>query len=253
MRVAVKFAYNGINFKGYARQPHLITVEGEIIKTLVKHGFIEDTSKSFFRSASRTDKGVSALANIIAFNTDSTKQNILTALSNEKNSIFYYGIKQVNTDFNPRHARLRHYRYFFIFDDHDIDKIIETANAFVGEHNFSNFSRLEPFKQPTRCIENIIFTEEKEMLIIDFYAQTFLWHQIRRIISALDKIGKMKIEKQDIVEALCNPERDYDFDLAPAEPLILKDIIYDFEFECLSKQLKKLNDLENKIKSFTLS
>ena len=42
MRIALKFAYDGRNFHGYARQPQLKTVEGEIIKALIKHGFIED-------------------------------------------------------------------------------------------------------------------------------------------------------------------------------------------------------------------
>ena len=254
MRLAVKFAYYGNNFTGYARQPQQKTVEGEIIKTLVKYGFIEDTSKSFFRSASRTDKGVSALANIIAFNTEQSTKFILDKLSDEENSIIYYGIKRVNDDFNPRHAKLRHYRYYLKVESLETDNIMIASNAFTGEHNFSNFARIESFKQPTRNIENIIFTFDKDdLLIIDFFAQTFLWHQIRRIISALEKIGKNKIQKQDIVEALCNPEKDYDFGLAPAEPLILKDIIYDFNFEYKPNQLNKINELEDKIKSIVLS
>ena len=34
MRIAVKFAYDGRSFSGYARQPKLKTVEGELIKTI---------------------------------------------------------------------------------------------------------------------------------------------------------------------------------------------------------------------------
>ena len=40
MRIALKFAYNGQNFYGYARQPNLRTVEGEIIDLLVETGYI---------------------------------------------------------------------------------------------------------------------------------------------------------------------------------------------------------------------
>ena len=112
MRVAVKFAYDGKDFHGYARQPQLETVEGEIIKALIKHGFIEDTEDSSFRSASRTDKGVSALCNVVAFNTDASKRRILQELSEEFTDIIPYGTKDVDQDFYPRYARYRHYRYY---------------------------------------------------------------------------------------------------------------------------------------------
>jgi len=38
-----------------------------------------------------------------------------------------------------------------------------------------------------------------------------------------------------------------DFGLAPAEPLILKDIIYDFDFEYDEKLFGKLSKLEDSI------
>ena len=70
MRVALKFAYDGEPFYGYARQPNLKTVEGEIINTLIKNKFINNPKNSVFRSASRTDKGVSSFGNTVAFNTE---------------------------------------------------------------------------------------------------------------------------------------------------------------------------------------
>jgi len=247
MRVAVKFAYDGREFHGFARQPHIKTIEGKIIKALIEHGFIGDTKESCFRSASRTDKGVSALCNVIAFNTDASKKHILQKLSNEFTDVVVYGIKDVESDFNPRYAKLRWYRYYLNRDDIDLERAMSTAAAFTGEHDFSNFARLEPFKDPARNIDNIVFTEVGNFLVIDFYAQTFLWHQIRRIISAIIKVEKGKIEKKDIIYALENPDKKVDFCLTPAEPLILKDIVYDFEFEYDEKSLDRLNKLEDSI------
>ena len=83
MRLAVKFAYDGRKFFGYARQRKLKTIEGELIKALVKYSFIDDTKESFFRYASRTDKDVSALCNVVAFNTDTSKKHLLKTMSNE--------------------------------------------------------------------------------------------------------------------------------------------------------------------------
>lgn len=249
MHIAVKFAYDGRNFYGYARQPQLKTVEGDVIKTLIKHGFIEDTKESCFRSASRTDKRVSALCNVVAFNTDSSKEIIFEELQNDLIDMIVYGIKVVESDFYPRYAKYRGYRYYLKNIDIEIDKVISAAASFIGEHNFSNFVRLEEFKDPVRTIDNIIVTEHDDFLIIDFYAQTFLWNQIRRIVSAMGKVGRGKLEKECIIEALHNSDKRVDFGLAVAEPLFLKDIIYDFEFEVDKKTLNKVDGLETNIVS----
>lgn len=245
MRIALKFAYDGRAFYGYARQPKLKTVEGEIIKSLIKHGFVEDTEQSYFRSASKTDKGVSALGNVVAFDTDSSKTRILQALSDDFTDIIFYGITNVEPDFFPRYAKQRSYRYYLKKDKLDAELAITAASSFTGEHNFSNFAKLEPFRDSIRNIENIILTLENDFLMIDFYAQTVLWHQIRRIISALIKVGKGKITETQIMNALENPDKKVDFGLASAEPLILKNIIYDFEIE--KKLLTNLKLFEKRI------
>ena len=112
MRIAVKFAYDGQSFYGYARQPNLRTVEGEVIKTLIKHGFMEDTKESRFLSASRTDKGVSALCNVVAFNSNYEPKQILDSLKKESGDIIFYGISQVDDNFNPRYAKSRFLNLF---------------------------------------------------------------------------------------------------------------------------------------------
>jgi tRNA pseudouridine38-40 synthase len=129
----------------------------------------------------------------------------------------------------------------------DFEKIINASECFTGEQNFSNFAKLESFKDPIRKIDNIVFDFKDDFIVIDFFAQTFLWNQIRRIISALIKIGNGKLEKKQIYIALENPDIKADFGLAPAEPLILKDIFYDFEFEVNKNQKKKAEGLEKDI------
>ena len=198
MHIAIKFAYDGRKFHGFARQPQLKTIEGELLKSLIEFGFIEDIKESCFRSASRTDKGVSAIGNIIAFNTNAPKNRVFQDLKNNLTDIIIYGIKNVETEFYPRHAKFRIYRYYLKSNKLKIDEILNAAELFTGEHNFSNFAKIEEFKDPIRIIDNIIISKQDDFLIIDFYAQTFLWNQIRRIVSALEKVGKGKIEKKHI-------------------------------------------------------
>ena len=247
MRIALKFAYNGMEFQGYVRQPKLKTVEGEILNLLTKKDIIEEVKESKFRSASRTDKGVSALGNVIAFNTLSTKKIVFQKLKNKKEGILFYGIKNVEPDFYPRYAKLRVYSFYLKKQDFDIYKIIDVSSVFIGEHNFSNFARIEPGKNPIRKIENIVIAEQGNFFVIDFYAQTFLWHQIRRIISSIEKFLNKKLTKEEIENTLKNFGKKVDYGLAPAEPLILKDIIYDFEFDYEKNYSKKLDEFKKKI------
>ena len=250
MRIAVKFAYDGRKFYGFARQPKLKTVEEDILNILVENGFIKDSKESHFRPASRTDKGVSALGNVIAFNTDSSKESVFQKFTCDVTDIILYGFTCVEPDFYPRHAKLRVYRYYLKKTSFEIDKILPVASSFTGRHNFSNFARIEEFKDPIRTIENILITEKDDFFVIDFYAQTFLWHQIRRIISAIEKVGNEKITHDQVIDALKNPDKKIDFGRASAEPLILKDVIYDIEFEYKKNYLKSLKDLEKRITSF---
>jgi tRNA pseudouridine38-40 synthase len=247
MRIALKFAYDGRNFYGYARQPKLRTIEGEIIHKLKQKNYIKNPKGAIFRSASRTDKGVSAFGNVCSFDTNKEIDNILENLNKNSNEIIFYGKKIVKPDFYPRHAKLRIYRYYLKKLDVDLDKIIEILDVFTGAHDFTNFAKIEKGKNPVRTIENIEFSENKDFLILDFYAQTFLWHQIRAIISVLDKTGKNKLEKEKIKQALDNPEIHKSYGLADSKYLILKDIFYDFDFRLKKDYFGRIADLEKKI------
>ena len=247
MRVAVKCAYDGRKYFGFARQPGLQTVEGEILHRLEKHGLIVDPKQSHFQYASRTDKAVSALGTVIAFDTASFSITHLKDLQKDEQRVLFYGWALVDADFYPRYAKLRVYRYYLKKTTFSIDKILPILSLFTGTHNFSNFARIEESKDPLRTIENIVVTPTEHFFIIDFYAQTYLWHQIRRIISAVEKAAIGKITNDEVVHALTHPDEKVDFGVASAPPLILKDVVYDIDFEYLANHTKYLKNVEQKI------
>ena len=51
----------------------------------------------------------------------------------------------------------------------------------------------------------------------------------------------------EVKNALNNPAIRKDFGVAPAEPLVLMDIIYNFGFKPDADQIKKFENLENRI------
>lgn len=238
MRIALKFAYNGMDFHGLSRQPNVNTVEGKIINSLIQKELIRDVKNSNIRFASRTDKGVSAFGNVLTINLIDEK-NILNELNSEFDDIIFYAITNIDSTFNPRHAKQRVYRYY-ISKDHQIDKWINLIDLFKGEHDFSNFARVEKYKNPVKKIDNILIRERDSFCFIDFYAQSFLWHQLRKIMSALIKFEKGKISSNDIIEALDNPDKKIDFGIASSKPLVLLDVDYDLNFTYHKKGLEKL-------------
>jgi tRNA pseudouridine38-40 synthase len=247
MRVALKFAYDGKRFSGYARQPGQRTIEQALLDLLIERKILDDVRMSCFRTASRTDRGVSALGNVCAFDTTLSKDTIFTLLTKDAPDVFIYGVQPVEPGFYPRHAKRREYRYYLRTTGLDVERVLSAAGLFTGEHNFQNFARVEPLKNPVRTIDNIVLYEKQDFLILDFYAQTFLWNQIRRIVSALEKRGKGVLSNEQIRAALEYPERKVDFQMAAPEPLILKDVVYDFLFEYVKDYKKNLQSFENRI------
>jgi len=247
MRIALKCAYDGIEYHGYARQPDVPTVENDIIQVLKENQYISDPKKNIFQSASRTDKGVSSLGNIISFNTTRDSKHILDEI-NECTNLIFYGKTYVNDTFYPRYAYYRHYRYYLPHYSCDKDTLIHILSLFVGTHDFTNFSRLEPMKNPIRTIENIILQESESFFIIDFFAQTYLWQQIRRIISSIHRINRQKIKASDIKNALEHPETPIDYGVAPANLLILSEVYYkQISFDINPMYEKKKKQLEERL------
>lgn len=244
MRIALKFAYNGKRFSGYARQPGQRTIERTLLDLLADQGIVDDPRLSCFRTASRTDRGVSALGNVCAFHSTLCKEEVLSRVRQAEPDLFIYGVQEVDVDFYPRHAKRRVYRYYLRKTSLDIDKVLAAAGLFTGEHNFQNFARIEPLKNPIRSIDTIVLSENEDFFVLDFYAQTFLWNQIRRIVSAVKKAGEGSLSMDAIREALSHPERTVDFQVAPPEPLLLVDVVYDFLFEYMNGFEKKLQDFE---------
>jgi tRNA pseudouridine38-40 synthase len=227
MRVALKFGYDGSVFLGYQRQPDVRTVEGDIIRAMKKTRIIVELDEGHFQGSSRTDRGASAIGNVLAFDTDFKKGEILRALNSGVENIYFWGITEVKDDFNPRHASHRWYRYH-LDKELDLDMLKEASSLFVGEHDFKSFCKKDG-KPTERIVDSITLARNEEFIQFDVKGQSFLWNMVRRIVSAVVKYAEGEISREDIESALGGEERD--LGLMPAHPLFLMDVSYDFEFE----------------------
>ena len=106
----IDLAYDGSGFHGYARQPGLRTVQGELETALFHHtGEVETVV------AGRTDAGVHALGQVVSFRVDAELDEALLLRSLNKqlgDEVVLSDVSRVADDFNARfQATARTYRY----------------------------------------------------------------------------------------------------------------------------------------------
>lgn len=183
-KVAVKIAYLGEGFSGSQVQPIGRTVASEVLDKLmlISKCSAEEIDLKF---SSRTDKGVNALGNAIAFNSIfDDDMALLKALNAVSGDVFYRSVCEVGPDFNIRYASKRVYRYVLPSQGLDMGLARQCADLFLGEHDFARFCR--PDNKPTVAdVRRIDMEEVDGLLIMEFEARFFLWNMIRRMVAAI--------------------------------------------------------------------
>jgi len=223
----MKVAYDGREFHGHARQPGLPTVEREILLALSRARAIRGADTSRFQSASRTDRGVSALGNVVAFESELSPIPTVRAFNAKSRSVWAWAVASVPPTFSARRARERWYRYV-LTGHHDERRLGDALQVFVGEHDFRNFTRDR--ERTVLLIDEARASREGEDVVLDFRARRFAWNLVRRLVAGALLVESGSGSVHDMERAL-RPDTRLDFGLAPADPLILVDVRYDFEFE----------------------
>jgi tRNA pseudouridine38/39 synthase len=271
--IALKIAYLGVNYQGFASQDHTKnTVEHEIFKALKKTKIIESESNCNYSRCGRTDKGVSALCQVIGIkarsNIKKNEQNIDSPfismnVQNQQDStlekeieytkvlnnvlpsdIRILGWAPVGSEFDARFGCIyRTYKYFFIKENLNIEAMREAAQYYVGYHDFRNFCKINAgsVKSFYRRILSVTIVksdvihqssdiDEKHALYeIIVCGYSFLWHQVRCMVSILFHIGRGE-EKPELIKELLNVEkypRRPQYTIASEYPLCLWDCVFE--------------------------
>ncbi len=228
MRVALKIAYDGRAFHGHQRQPNARTVEGECLTALRAAKILRDPQESYFRSASRTDRGVSAVGNVIAFDSVLRPDAALGAFNDRARDVLAWAYAEVPERFHPRHAIERWYRYH-LFDNVPVDALREAGSLFVGEHDFRHFTS-DPPSVPF-AINRIDVAADTDTVVVDVHARSFRRGMVRRIVAAMLSHARGDGDLERIRAALRGERQD--FGVVPPEPLFLMDVDYGFPFSRL--------------------
>lgn len=247
-RFALKIAYDGENYRGFQRQIEgILTVEGEIIATLKKLKIFPEEKKARYSAAGRTDAGVSAIGQVIAF--DSPREKIYLEEINRHlpEDIIAWGVSTVPEEFNARRdAKLRTYHYYKRYEGEDLLMMKKALKKMTGTHDFKKLSKKDrlPNGQEKSTIltmdkAKVEYLKNKNLLRFQFTSRSFLWHQVRKMTSLIIDIGK-KDKPFESVDLVLNPEKPRlkgGIKPMPSEGLVLYEVKYDaLTFEPITQQ-----------------
>jgi tRNA pseudouridine38-40 synthase len=198
-------------------------------------------------SAGRTDCGVHAEGQVIAFDLDWTHspQELGQALNaNLPADIAVQDVYSVHADFHPRYdAVQRLYRYqiycgqfrnplrdrfsWQVLPEPNLQVMNEAASVLIGIHDFAAFGTPPRTGGSTiRCVYQANWLQSEEGCYQFFIAaNAFLYHMVRRSVYLLVKIGQGRMDLSELIKAV-NEQKKLSPGIAPAHGLSLQKVWY---------------------------
>lgn len=239
MRLLIKFGYIGWLYTGYQAGNGERSVEDTILKALRKNGLSE-----MIHSAARTDRGVSAVSNAFAVDTDERPSKVLGILNSSIDGMIFHSYAEVPPDFNPRHCDYKVYKY--TLPEGEAGPYLREALAkFRGTHDFRHFCKMDE-RNPVRTIRSLHAGKRNGMLMVDFKSRSFLWNQIRTIMAYAVEHSWVPIQPDPF-------ERTSRYGkLLEPEPLVLMEMVYrGVEFNPILG-FAKIGQFNSRIRDFSI-
>lgn len=227
MMRAYRVAYDGRPFSGFQRQPDVHTVEDAILNALRALDVLTDDRDvpGGYAGAGRTDAGVSALAQTVAF--DAPPWLGPAALNSELPAeVRAWASADAPDDFHATHdAVSRTYTYHLYAPDASIERARQACDALSGEHDFHNLTPDE-----TGTVRDLSVSAERDgpFLVFEFVAGGFARQLVRRAVSVAAAVARDEAAMGRIERVLGSRPLDGPAGVAPApaSPLVLTDVTY---------------------------
>jgi tRNA pseudouridine38-40 synthase len=237
-------AYDGTRFAGWAAQPELRTVQGELEAALEK---ILGGERVELTVAGRTDAGVHATGQVASFE---HAGELPDRFAERLNAVLPADVSVRAAEPAPdgfdarRDARSRRYRYRVLasplrepFEEGralwwryelNRERLDECAAAVVGKHDFTAFT-------PTET-EHVLFErnvtecrweeERPALLALEIEAPSFMRNQVRVLVGTMLEVGGDRRSVEDFRALLAGAPRDRAGETAPPHGLYLVGVEY---------------------------
>ncbi|AHG04739.1 tRNA pseudouridine synthase A [Halobacterium sp. DL1] len=227
-RRAFRVAYDGRPYYGFQRQPDVTTVEDELFGALRRLDVFEGEKPPGYAAAGRTDAGVSARAQTIAF--DAPDWLVPSALNTElPGPVDAWASADAPPDFHATHdANWREYSYYLLSPEADDSRGRRALDRLTGEHDFHNLTPDD--RNTVRALSGSLVCEG-DFLVLTLRAEGFCRELVRRVVSLVREVAAGA--SFDRIDQLLGSEPvDGRAGVPPADPhpLVLHDVDYDLDF-----------------------
>ena len=245
MRVRAIVAYDGTEYSGFQRQENAVTVQEALEAALAQVSNV-DRSAVTILTAGRTDAGVHASGQVIAF--DTAWRHGLNDLHRALNAVLpvdiaILSVEETTASFHPRYdARSRRYRYsiynssiryplerryrLHVAAPLNVEAMQRAARLLIGEHDFATFGQPPQGDNTVRCVLEAEWGGESPRLHFDIEANAFLYRMVRSIVGTLLQVGRGEWDVESFEAALAACDRSQAGPTAPPQGLCLVKVSY---------------------------
>jgi tRNA pseudouridine38-40 synthase len=245
VNLRLDLAYDGAPFHGFARQPELRTVQGDVEAALARVLRMEVATTV----AGRTDAGVHAVGQVMSVadvpddtEPDRVRDALNAALAPH---ISIWSLSPAAADFHARFsARSRTYMYAILtgpipdpFLAHtalfhpkglDVAAMNEAAGYLVGQNDFSSFGRVpEPGASAERLLFELRCTRDGSLVRVRARANAFIQQMVRSLVGTLIRVGEGRMAPGEVPGVLHARDRGMAGPVAPPHGLCLVSVEYD--------------------------
>lgn len=245
MRLRLDVSYDGSAFHGWARQPGLRTVQGEIETALAT--ILRAEQPPALTCAGRTDTGVHARGQVAHVDLDEEVDPDRLAHRLRRllpDDIAVRAAQVAPPGFDARFSAVERRYVYRINDDRaridpllrhhvvawpkplDVERMTAAADQLRGEHDFAAFCKRREGATTIRTLLALAPTRVGSLLETTVRADAFCHSMVRALMGALTAVGEGRYEPAWAGEVLAAGARDPRVKVMPAHGLTLEEVVY---------------------------